>query len=91
MISSRTVHAVAISNALSHNACWFMTSTQADAQYDAIVKAPESAAITVSRFDLDVPALALPSEITLMVDEASVSIKYPVRSASSPSGSITKN
>lgn len=91
MLTSRTVHAVAISNALSQNACWFMTSTQADAQYDAIVKAPESAAITVSRFDLEVPAVALPSEITLMVDEASASIKSEVRSASSHPGSITNN
>lgn len=91
MLSSHTVHAVAISNALSHNACWFMTSTQADAQYDAIVKATETAAITVLRLDLDVPAVALPSEITLMVDEASATIKYPASSASSLSASATNN
>lgn len=80
MSNFRTIHAVSIGSN-NRKACWYMDASLADAQYDALVSHPGMVNITVSRFELEVPAVALPTEISLMVDEANFAIQHPGQSA----------
>lgn len=76
MLSSRTVHAVAIGTVVARTSCWFSDPQAADQAFDSFASSSEMADLTLTRFDLEVPMCASAMQITDMVDEATYGVSF---------------
>ncbi|MGE8065195.1 hypothetical protein [Pseudomonas sp. NPDC089569] len=76
MFNSRTVHAVALGSVTDRVSTWFAEASLADAKFDTLVKFDEISDLTLSRFDLEVPAAASEAQITDMVTEATYNLNF---------------
>jgi len=76
MINSRTVHAVALGSNTDRASTWFAEANLADAKFDTLAKFDEISDLTLSRFDLEVPAAASEAQISEMVTEATYNLNF---------------
>ncbi|MHC5195199.1 hypothetical protein ACYSUW_15690 [Pseudomonas frederiksbergensis] len=76
MINSRTVHAVALGSTTDRASTWFAEANVADAKFDTLAKFDEISDLTLSRFDLEVPASASEAQISDMVTEATYNLNF---------------
>lgn len=76
MLNSRIVHAVALGSFTDRASTWFAEANLADAKFDTLAKFDEISDLTLSRFDLEVPAAATAAQINDLVTEATYNLNF---------------